>query len=126
MRTSAKLITALSVAGIAVAAGSAFTAGNTFAAGSTVPLGYSTTTVSGATVNSLDYNLSAAGNEIDSATLVLDGNTATSTVQMGFNGGSLFGCVAGGDVDPLTTVYTCTPVAPLNTSALVSTVIVVN
>lgn len=126
MRNSAKLIAALSVAGLAVAAGSAFTAGNTFASGSTVPLGYSTTTVSGATVNSLDYNLNAGGNEINSATLVLNGNTVTSTVQMGFNDGSLFGCVAGSDVDVSTTVYTCTPAAPLSTTALVDTVIVVS
>lgn len=126
MRKSAKIITALSVAGLAAAAGSAFTAGNTFAPGALTPLtGYATTTVSGATVNSLQYNLNGSGDTIDSATLVLAGDTSTSTVEMNYNDGASFACGTG-TVDEIanTTTYTCTQ--SQSTAGLTSTGIVVN
>jgi hypothetical protein len=129
MRKSAKLITALSVAGLAVAAGSAFTAGNTFATDATAPLtGYGTTTVSGATVNSLEYNLDGPGANVVTATLALAGDTTLSTVKMNFNNGTAFACtipVAWEIGDP-STIYTCTPLAPLSASTLTSTGVVVN
>jgi hypothetical protein len=128
MRKSAKIITALSVAGLAVAAGSAFTASNTFATDATAPLGYGTTVVSGAVVNSLAYNLDAPGANVVSATLKLAGDTTLSTVKMNFNGGTAFDCtipVAWEIGDP-STIYTCTPLAPLSASTLTSTGVVVN
>ncbi|KRE74474.1 hypothetical protein [Arthrobacter sp. Soil762] len=127
MRKSAKIITALSVAGLAVAAGSAFTNSNTFASGATKPLtGYATTTVSGATVNSLQYNLNAVGDSIDSATLVLAGDTSTSTVKMNYNGGTSFACGTGtvSGTTTIITTYTCTQTQ--STSGLTSTGVVVN
>lgn len=127
MRKSAKIVTALSVAGLAVAAGSAFTASNTFATGSTAPLtGYGTTTVTGATVNSLKYNINAVGDTIDSATLVLAGDTSTSTVKMNYNGGVSFACGTGAvsGTTTIITTYTCTQ--SQSTAGLTSTGIVVN
>lgn len=126
MRKSAKIVTALSVAGLAVAAGSAFTAGNTFASGATKPLtGYATTTVTGATINSLQYNLNGAGDTINTATLVLAGDTSTSTVSMNYNGGTSFACGTGTvDATANTTTYTCAQTQ--STSGLTSTGVVVN
>lgn len=129
MRTSAKVLSAVAVAGVALAGSTAYTAGNTFASGATAPLtGYATTTVSGATVNSLDYNLNAAGDEISSVTLVLATDTSTSTVAMNFNGGTSFGCGTGtvSGTTTIITTYTCSPSAAQSTSALTSTGVVVN
>jgi hypothetical protein len=123
MRKSAKIITALSAAGLAVAAGSAFTNSNTAPANTT--LGYSTTTVSGATVTSLDYNLNASGETINSATLVLDGDTTGSAVSMNYNNGTSFTCGTGAfDSLATATTYTCTQ--SQSTAGLTSTGIVVN
>ncbi|MFJ5860986.1 hypothetical protein ACIQCM_06165 [Pseudarthrobacter sp. NPDC092439] len=126
MRKAAKIVTALSVAGLAVAAGSAFTAGNTFAEGSMAPLtGYATTSVTGATVNSLQYNLNGAGDTINSATLVLAGDTSSSTVKMNYNGGTSFACGTGTvDATANTTTYTCTQTQ--STAGLTSTGVVVS
>lgn len=127
MRKSAKIFTALSVAGLAVAAGSAFTAGNTFASNATKPAtGYATTTVTGATVNSLQYNLNAIGDTVDSATLVLATDTSGSTVKMNYNGGPSFACGTGvvSETTPIITTYTCTQSQA--TSGLTSTGVIVN
>ena len=129
MRKSAKVLSAVAVAGLAFAGSTAYTAGNTFASGATAPLtGYATTTVSGATVNSLDYNLNAAGDQISSVTLVLANDTTTSSVSMNFNGGTSFGCGTGtmSGTTTIITTYTCTPATAQSTSALTSTGVVVN
>lgn len=132
MRISNKtrLVGAVAVAGMAAAGGSAFTNSNTFASGSTKPLtGYATTTVSGGTINSLAYNLDAAGANVTSVALVLANNTTTSAVSLNFNGGTSFSCgtgTASGTTAPITTSYTCTPATAQSTSGLTSTGVVIN
>lgn len=125
MRKSSKLIGALAIAGIAAAGGTAFTASNTQAAGQVV--GYGSTTISGATVSSMHYNLSSAGDNVDSVTLVLAGNTTTSAVSIGFDGGALTSCGTG--TFTTFTTYTCDNggvsfVQP--TDGLTATAVVVN
>lgn len=110
-----------------VAGGSAFTASNT------VPdatVGYGTNTVSGATVSSIVYNTNATGDNVDSVSLVLAGDTTDSSVSLGFNNGSASPCGTGThDEDADTTSYTCNNggtayVRP--TSGLASTSVLVN
>lgn len=124
MRKTAKIATAAAIAGLVFAGGSAFTAGNTQAADSTV--GYGSTTVSGATVESLTYTTNLPGSTITSATLVLDGDTTGSNVQMAYNDGNLFDCGEGTPTGtPVTsTSYTCT--ATQATSGLTATHVLVN
>jgi hypothetical protein len=109
MRKNARTI--LSVAAIAAfaAGGSAFTASNTMAPGATAPLtGYVSTSVTGATVNTLHYNLDATGVNVDNVTLVLDGDTTSSAVSLGFNGAAVTTCGTGTYSVPTTeTTYTC-------------------
>jgi hypothetical protein len=120
------------VAGVLVAGGSAFTAGNTQA--STQVVGYGTTTVSGGTVVSTAYTLSADGTTITTATIVLagdltggstDANGATpSIVSIGFNGGNVTACGAG-TYDATNTTFVCSGLTQ-STSGLTQTAIVVN
>ena len=129
MRKSSKLIAAVAVAGLAAAGGSAFTAGNT--APTTQTVGYSATSVSGGTVNSLKYNLSTAGDNVNTVTLVLANNTTASAVSLGFNGGATTSCGAGTatTVAPITTTYTCNNAGAnfvQSTSGLTSTAVVIN
>ncbi|HKU11693.1 MAG TPA: hypothetical protein VJQ61_10785 [Sinomonas sp.] len=130
MRRSTKLATAVAIAGLAFAGVSAFTANNTFDSGSTVPkTGYGSTTVTGATVKSLAYNLDATGANVTSATLVLDGDTSASNVSLSYNGGSSFACGTGTvSTGTVTTTYTCTTPSgsPQTTSGLTSTAVIVN
>jgi hypothetical protein len=125
MRKSSKLIGALAIAGIAAAGGTAFTASNTQATSQVV--GYGSTTISGATVNSMTYNLSPTGDNVNSVTLVLAGDTTGSAVSIGFNGAQTTSCGTG--VLSTDTTYTCKNgvssfVQP--TSALETTAVVVN
>jgi hypothetical protein len=128
MRRSTKLIGAAAVAGLVVAGSSAFTAGNTQAANQVV--GYGSTTISGATVNSMVYNLNAAGDNVNSMTLVLDGDTTGSNVSIGFNGGATTSCGTGTyDNVGTETTYTCDNAGSSftqSTSGLTSTAVVVN
>ena len=130
MRKSTKVATAAAVAGLAVAGISAFTASNTFDSGATVPTtGYGSTTVTGATVKSLSYNLDATGATVTSATLVLDGDTSASNVSLSYNGGNSFTCGTGSvSTGTVATTYTCTTPSgsPQSTSGLTSTAVVVN
>ncbi len=129
MRNSTKIAGAAGIAAVVAAGDGAFTASNTFASGATAPLtGYATTTVSGGTVNSLRYNLDAAGANVISVALVLANNTTASAVSMNFNGGAAFSCGAGAAtiIAPITTSYTCTPAAPQSTATLTSTGVVIN
>ena len=110
-----------------VAGGSAFTASNT------VPdatVGYGTNTVSGATVDLIDYTTNAAGDNINAVSLVLVGDTTGSAVSIGFNGGNTTSCGAGTfDEVGNTTSYTCNDGgAPFvqSTSALTATSVLVN
>jgi hypothetical protein len=125
MRKSSKLIGALAIAGIAAAGGTAFTAGNTQAA--TQVVGYGSTTVSGASVSSMQYDLNPAGDNVDRVILVLAGNTTSSAVSIGFNGGATTSCGTG--TFTTVTTYTCdNGGAPfvLLTADLDSTAVVVN
>ncbi|MDQ1679238.1 MAG: hypothetical protein QOI42_97 [Frankiaceae bacterium] len=131
MRKSAR--TVLAIAGIAVfaAGGSAFTASNSFDTGATAPLtGYGSTTVSGATIKTLSYTLNAGGDNVDSVSLVLDGNTTGSTVSIGFNGGAVTPCGTGDNTtDATVTAYICKNGASnfvRSTLGLTSTAVVVN
>jgi hypothetical protein len=125
MRKSAR--TVLAVAGIAAfaAGGSAFTASNTQA--TTQVVGYGSTTISGATVNSMAYNLNPAGDNVNSVTLVLAGDTTGSSVSIGFNGGTLTSCGTGAFTT--VTTYTCDNGGASfvrSTAGLTSTAVVVN
>lgn len=88
-----------------VVGGSAFTASNT------VPdatVGFGTNTVSGATVKSIRYNTNVIGDNVDSVSLVLDGDTTASAVSLGFNGAGATPCGTGThDEAADTTSYTC-------------------
>lgn len=117
------------VAVVALMGGNAFTASNTFNADATVEsTGYGETVVSGATVNSLSYTLSAAGDNVDSVTLVLAGDTTLSAVSIGFNDGSTTSCGNGAFAVDETT-YTCDNGGASftqSTADLVKTAVVIN
>jgi hypothetical protein len=125
MRKSTKLVGALAVAGVVAAGGTAFTNSNTQAAAQVV--GYGSTTISGATVSSMAYHLNSAGDNVDSVTLVLAGDTTASAVSIGFNGGATTSCGTGTFVT--NTTYTCDNGGSnfvQSTSGLTSTAVVVN
>lgn len=128
MRKSAKILVALGAGGLALAAGSAFTNSNSMPSAPTV--GYGTTTVSGATVDSLAYNLDPTGADVASVALVLAGDTTGSSVSLSYNGGNSFTCGTGSatTTGTITTSYTClTPSGTTQaTSGLTSTAVVVN
>lgn len=126
MRVNTRILGALAVAGAVAAGGSAFTNSNTQAASQVV--GYGTTTISGATVSSMDYNLNAAGDNVNSLTLVLAGDTTGSAVSVGFNGGATTSCGTGTFAAGATT-YTCDNGGgnfTRSTAGLTSTAVVVN
>lgn len=104
-----RVLGALAVAGLAVvASGTAFTASNT-GMPATDTVGYGATTVSGATVNSLDYVYNTAKSTVTGVTLVLAGDTTADTVQLAFNDAAPTTCSDAGtysDVDTETT-YDC-------------------
>ena len=131
MRKSSRVLGAVAVAGLVAAGSAAFTASNTFATGATAPAtGYSSTTVSGGTINSLKYNLSADGSNVDTVTLVLAGDTTKSAVSIGFNNGATTSCGTGTYDGTTATTYTCTASGGGNftqsTSGLSSTAVVIN
>jgi uncharacterized protein YvpB len=113
-------LAATSIAALA-AGGAAFTASNTQPANQIV--GYGSTTVTGATVSSLAYVLSANGATVTSVTLVLAGDTTASNVSIGFNGGAIATCGVG--VFTTDTTYNCDGAGTV-TSTLVSTEVVAN
>ena len=108
------------------AGGSAYTASNT------VPdatVGYGTNTVSGGTVNSIAYNTNSTGDNIDTVTLVMAGDTTTSKVSIGFNGGATTSCGTGTYDGTTATTYTCDNGGSnftQSTSGLTSTAVLVN
>ena len=118
-RKSKVLAGAVLVAAV-VAGGSAFTAS------SGVPpttLGYGSNTVSGATVNSIVYNTNATGDNVDSVSLVLVGDTTGKAVSIGFDGDPMTVCTAG-DFDGTNTPYTCNGLTQ-STETLTSTAVLV-
>ena len=130
MRKS-KLIGAAAIAAVVAAGGAAFTNSNTFASGATAPLtGYASTSVSGGTINSMKYNLNAAGDNVDTVTLVLANDTTGSSVSIGFNGGATTPCGTGTyDSTNTQTTYTCDDSGAnftQTTSGLTSTAVVIN
>lgn len=126
MRKSHKILGVVAAAGIILAAGSAFTNSNTAPTDKT--LGYSSTTVSGGTVNDIDYTLNAAGTNVDKITLVLAGDTTASAVSIGLNGAATTPCGTGVFADTATT-YTCDNDGAnfvQSTVGLTSTAVVIN
>jgi hypothetical protein len=84
---------------IAVGVGAAFTAANTFASGAGTALGYGTENVTGATVTSMHYGLSADGSTVNSVTFIATGNlTAGVPQEHGFVGFTVGG-TAGATTD---------------------------
>jgi hypothetical protein len=107
MRKSSKAIAAVAVAAAVAAGGAAFTSSNTFATGATAPrTGYGSTDVTGGTIDSLHYNLSTDGSNVNSVALVLAGDTTLSAVSIGFNGLATTSCGTGTFAATETT-YTC-------------------
>ncbi|WP_066293774.1 hypothetical protein [Arthrobacter sp. B6] len=110
MRTSVKVISALSVAGLAVAAGSAFTgAGLTNSAGATQFIGGEVTqAVTGATLTNLEYGFVADGTQtaVNQVTLTFAAGADTKAVLLELTGGG----TAVFDCDPITAnVSVCDP-----------------
>jgi hypothetical protein len=126
MSRKSKFLAGATLVAAVVAGGSAFTASNT------VPdatVGYGTNTVSGATVNSLTYNTNAAGDNVDSVSLVLAGDTTASAVSIGFNGAGTRSCGTGTYNGTTATSYTCDNGGSAfvqSTSSLTSTSVLVN
>ncbi|WP_234754152.1 hypothetical protein [Arthrobacter ramosus] len=100
MRKSAKILTALSVAGLAVAAGSAFTGtGVTNAAGETQFVGGTVSqSVTGATLTNIAYSYADAGPNtlVNSIALTFSGTADGRVVSVAPSGGSggTFTCTA--------------------------------
>jgi hypothetical protein len=105
MSRKGKFLAGAALLAAVVAGGTAFTASNT------VPdatVGFGTNTVSGAVVNTISYTVDGTGANVDSVTLVLDGDTTTSAVSIGFNGGNTTSCGVGSYDNVATeTTYTC-------------------
>ena len=101
-----RMLVAVAVAGVVAAGGgSAFTASNTIP--NTVA-GYGTSTISGATANSIVYGFSSDSTQITSATIVFAGNLAGKNVKAGFGTGASTVCtVAAHDSGANTTTATC-------------------
>ena len=86
MRTSVKVISALSVAGLAVAAGSAFTASNTLPAGGVSGYGQSVST--GATITTISKTLLSSDNSklasvVFTSSTDVTGKTVSMTLKSG-------------------------------------------
>jgi hypothetical protein len=91
-RNTKKMIAGLAVIGALAGGGTAFTASNTVPAS---VAGYGTSTISGATVDSLSYTRSADGATITGEALVLSGNQTGRTVEAAFGANDLTACVVG-------------------------------
>ena len=110
MRTSVKVISALSVAGLAVVAGSAFTASNTLPPGGVS--GYGESVATGATITTISKALLSTDNsKLASVTFTsstdVTGKTATMTLKSGTTPvGSPYSCTLGSWTTTMT--ITCT------------------
>ena len=104
-----RLVAAIAVTGAVAAGGAAFTAGNTMPNGTVA--GYGTVSVTGGTVTSLQYALSADGTDISTATLVFSGDVHNDTAAIGFDGansGATTQCAAGSYTSGTGTTFLCT------------------
>ena len=87
MRTSVKIISALSVAGLAVAAGSAFTASNTLPAGGVS--GYGQSVATGATITAVtDTLVSTDNSKLASVAFTSSTDVTGKTVSMTLKSGT--------------------------------------
>lgn len=101
MRKSVKLITALSVAGLATAAGSAFTASNTLPAGGVS--GYGESVATGATITAVNDTLlstdhSKLASVVFTSSTDVTGKTVSMTLKNGstaLGGGNPYACSLG-------------------------------
>jgi hypothetical protein len=91
-RNTKRMIAGLAVIGALAGGGTAFTASNTVPAS---VAGYGTSTISGATVDSLSYTRSADGATITGEALVLSGNQTGRTVEAAFGASNLTACAVG-------------------------------
>jgi hypothetical protein len=114
--TKRRMFAVFAVALLTLLVGRAAMASNSVTTSST---GYGTGTVSGATVQSVSYTLSADGTTITGARLALVGDLTGRAIAVGFNAASLTTCVNGAYVPAanLTTV-TCTGLSQNNNAAL--------
>lgn len=129
MKRSHKLGACALAAGVLAAGGSAFTASSSGMPATDI-LGYGSTVVSGATVNSLAYTFNTGQSEIEKVVLVLDADTTASSVAVSFNDAAPTVCV-GGVYDPgaTETAYTCDNAGAdfsFLTSSLVKTAVIVD
>lgn len=100
-----RIVASVAVIGAVAAGGAAFTASETVP---TNLAGYGTTTVSGATLNSLNYDLSADGTTITTANLVFAQDLTGDSVGISFGSGNLASCTIGTyDSGTGTTPVTC-------------------
>jgi hypothetical protein len=105
------LASAGAVVALGLSAGGAFTASNTMDAGAQTA-GFGNVTVSGATVDTIDYTQNADGTQIDSATVVFTGDQTGKTVKVGFGSVANKSCtLAAYDSTALTTTATCSTLA---------------
>ncbi len=112
MRTPSKIITALALAGLAVAGGSAFTAAGLEKGGAADADGFvggtASQSVEGATLTNIAYEFANAGQtDIAEVTLTFSAVTAASTVDIAFL-----------PEDASSEAYTCTAVAANGTESV--------
>jgi|tagenome__1003787_1003787.scaffolds.fasta_scaffold20524825_1 hypothetical protein len=94
-----KIVAAVAaVAAVGAAGGAALTEGNNFPTSTTA--GYASTNVSGATVKSIHYTLSADGKTIDQLELVIAGDVTQKIVKAGFGTQALTECTIKAAVGP--------------------------
>jgi hypothetical protein len=117
MHTRTKVFSAAAMIAALAAGGSAFTDSNTMPTSQNV--GYGTVTVSGATVDHIDYNINANDvSKLDGVTVWLTGDYTGSTTTVQWNnvntGSPLYAPVTctTGAFDTTDTKFTC--VAPIN------------
>jgi len=104
---SSRFIAAVVVIGAVAAGGAAFTASNTIPSS---VAGYGTAAVTGGTITSLTYALSADGTDIETATLVFTGDLSADKVKVGFDGyasGVLQDVCGTGIYASTSTTFTC-------------------
>lgn len=103
METPMKLVAALAGAAIVVAGGSAYTAAST---PTDSVAGYGTSTVSGATAESVNHTLNATGDKITATTVVFTTAQTNNDVKGGFNDEALVAGVVGEGEDADTVTFT--------------------
>lgn len=91
---SRRTVVALAAVGALLFAATAFTASVT-TTGVTETAGYGEVSVSGATLESLDFTLDATGENITDAALVFSGDLTGQTVSINFDGATAKSCTVG-------------------------------